>query len=158
MDTIKAHDHVITDEHVQFIQDAMEYCMIHKPQKERRDRDHYHHLNYVLNRIKTSLIIQTINYKRTKKQWSVYDYLIASLTETHRQLPDMHPDIPDNLPDNDILKAMAFVAKMKESADRIGAGFVGGFMAPDGTKFVMTNMNEEDTNSLTPQSLRESND
>ena len=92
------------------------------------------------------------------KQWSVYDYLIASPTETHRQLPDMHPDIPDNLPDNDMLEAMAFVAKMKESADRIGAGFVGGFTAADGTKFVMTNMNEEDTNFLTPQSLRESND
>lgn len=92
------------------------------------------------------------------KQWSVYDYLIASLTETHRQLPDMHPDIPDNLPENDMLEAMAFVAKMKESADRIGAGFVGGFTAADGTKFVMTNMNKEDTNSLTPQSLRESND
>ena len=70
----------------------------------------------------------------------------------------MHPDIPDNIPDNDMLEAMAFVAKMKESADRIGAGFVGGFTAADGTKFVMTNMNEEDTNSLTPQSLRESND
>ena len=70
----------------------------------------------------------------------------------------MQPDIPDNLPDNDMLAAMAFVAKMKESADRIGAGFVGGFMAPDGTKFVMTNMNEEDTTALTPPSLRESND
>ena len=67
METIRTSDHVITDEHVQFIQDAMEYWMIHKPKKERRDRDHYHHLNYVLNRIKTSPIIQTINYKRTKK-------------------------------------------------------------------------------------------
>ena len=73
-------------------------------------------------------------------------------------MPDNLPDIPDNLPDNDMLEAMAFVAKMKESADRIGAGFVGGFTAADGTKFVMTNMNKDDTNSLTPQSLRESND
>ena len=63
------------------------------------------------------------------------------------QQPDMQPDIPDNLPDNDVLEAMAFVAKMKESADRIGAGFVGGFTAADGTKFVMTNMNEDDINS-----------
>lgn len=102
--------------------------------------------------------IDQLATKIATSKWSVYDYLIASLTETHRQLPDMHPDIPDNLPENDMLEAMAFVAKMKESADRIGAGFVGGFTAADGTKFVMTNMNEEDTNVLTPQSLRESND
>ena len=70
----------------------------------------------------------------------------------------MHLNIPDNLPEDDMLAAMAFVAKMKESADRVGAGFVGGFTASDGTKFVMTNMNEEDSNALTPQSLRESND
>jgi len=158
MDTIKAHDHVITDDHIEFIQDAIDYWMIHKPKRTRQDRDYFHHLSYVFNKLRLSPFINTINYERTKKQWSVYDYLIASLTETHRQLPDMHPDIPDNLPDNDMLEAMAFVAKMKESADRIGAGFVGGFIAPDGTKFVMTNMNEEDTNSLTPQSLRESND
>ena len=100
----------------------------------------------------------TVTAIKYETKWSVYDYLIASSTETPRQLPDMQPDIPDNLPDNDMLAAMAFVAKMKESADRIGAGFVGGFTAPDGTKFVMTNMNEEDTTALTPQSLRESND
>ena len=67
-------------------------------------------------------------------------------------------NIPDNIPEDDMLAAMAFVAKMKESADRIGAGFVGGFTAADGTKFVMTNVNEEDTNCLIPESLRESND
>jgi len=100
----------------------------------------------------------TVTAIEYETKWSVYDHLIASSTETPRHLPDMQPDIPDNLPDNDMLAAMAFVAKMKESADRIGAGFVGGFTAPDGTKFVMTNMNEEDTNALTPQSLRESND
>ena len=158
MDTIKASDHVITDEHIEFIQDAIDYWMIHKPKRTRQDRDYFHHLSYVFNKLRLSPFIHTINYKRTKKQWSVYDYLIASLTETHGQLPDMSPDIPDNLPENDMIEAMAFVAKMKESADRIGAGFVGGFTAADGTKFVMTNMNEEDTNSLTPQSLRESND
>ena len=158
MDTIKASDHVITDDHIEFIQDAIDYWMIHKPKRTRQARDYFHHLSYVFNKLRLSPFIHTINYKRTKKQWSVYDYLIASLTETHGQLPDMSPDIPDNLPDNDMLEAMAFVAKMKESADRIGAGFVGGFTAADGTKFVMTNMNEEDTNSLTPQSLRESND
>ena len=158
MDTIKASDHVITDDHIEFIQDAIDYWMIHKPKRTRQDRDYFHHLSYVFNKLRLSPFIHTINYKRTKKQWSVYDYLIASLTETHGQLPDMSPDIPDNLPDNDMLEAMAFVAKMKESADRIGAGFVGGFTAADGTKFVMTNMNEEDTIALTPQSLRESND
>lgn len=70
METIKAHDHVITDDHIEFLQEAMEHWMIHKPERTRRDRDHYHHLNYVFSRIKTSPFIQTINYKRTKKQWA----------------------------------------------------------------------------------------
>jgi hypothetical protein len=36
---------------------------------------------------------------------------------------------------------MQMVAKMKESADKHGVGFVGGFVSPDGKKFMMTNMN-----------------
>jgi hypothetical protein len=41
MDTIKAHDHVITDEHIEFLRDAME--LLDDPQTRRehvRDRDH----------------------------------------------------------------------------------------------------------------------
>jgi hypothetical protein len=35
---------------------------------------------------------------------------------------------------------MQMVAKMKESADKHGVGFVGGFVSPDGKKFMMTNI------------------
>jgi hypothetical protein len=45
MDTIKAHDHVITDDHIEFIQDAIDYWMIHKPKRTRQDRDYFHHLS-----------------------------------------------------------------------------------------------------------------
>jgi hypothetical protein len=34
-------------------------------------------------------------------------------------------------------------------------GFVGGFISPDGETFVMTNMNEEDTNMLLPEDLKQ---
>jgi hypothetical protein len=52
------------------------------------------------------------------------------------------PRIPDAI-DKQRLQAMQLVAKMKESADKYGVGFVGGFISPDGEKFMMTNMNEE---------------
>ena len=68
MDTIKASDHVITDEDVNFLREAIDYWMVHKPKRTRKDRDVFHHLTYVLNRIKTSPIIQTIRYERTEKQ------------------------------------------------------------------------------------------
>ena len=42
--------------------------------------------------------------------------------------------IPDTLPTDERLYAMSLVAKMKDAADRVGAGFIGGFIAPDGTK------------------------
>ena len=63
------------------------------------------------------------------------------------------PRIPDAI-DNQRLQAMSIVAKMKESADRHGIGFIGGFVAPDGQKFVMTNMSDEDTNALMPGDLK----
>jgi len=69
MDTIKASDHVITDDDVNFLREAIDYWMVHKPKRTRKDRDVFHHLTYVLNRIKTSPIIQTIRYERTKNQW-----------------------------------------------------------------------------------------
>jgi hypothetical protein len=49
---------------------------------------------------------------------------------------------------------MQLVAKMKESADKHGIGFIGGFIAPNGEKFVMSNMDDEDTNALLPEDLK----
>lgn len=63
------------------------------------------------------------------------------------------PRIPDSV-DLQRLQAMQLVAKMKESADRHGIGFVGGFISPDGQKFMMTNMNEADTQMLLPDDLK----
>ena len=63
------------------------------------------------------------------------------------------PRIPDAI-DKHRLLAMQLVAKMKESADKYGVGFVGGFISPDGQKFMMTNMNEDDTNALLPDDLK----
>jgi hypothetical protein len=63
------------------------------------------------------------------------------------------PRIPDAI-DAHRLHAMQIVAKMKESADKYGVGFVGGFISPDGQKFMMTNMNEDDTNALLPDDLK----
>jgi hypothetical protein len=68
METTKASDHIITDEHIEFILDAMKHWMIHKPKRTRKDRDYYHHLNYVFSKISLSPFIQTLNYKRTKDQ------------------------------------------------------------------------------------------
>jgi hypothetical protein len=53
------------------------------------------------------------------------------------------------------LQAMAFVAAMKEAADKAGCGFVGGFIADNGEKFVMTNMDAQETEALLPDHLRD---
>jgi hypothetical protein len=64
------------------------------------------------------------------------------------------PRIPDSI-DIQRLQAMQLVAKMKESADRHGIGFIGGFVAPDGQKFVMTNFeDQDDINQLMPEDLK----
>mgnify|MGYP006933440299 FL=1 len=63
------------------------------------------------------------------------------------------PRIPDSV-DLQRLQAMQLVARMKEAADRNGIGFVGGFVAPDGQKFMMTNMDEADTQMLLPDDLK----
>lgn len=63
------------------------------------------------------------------------------------------PRIPDAM-DFQRLQAMQLVAKMKESADKYGVGFVGGFIAPNGEKFTMTNMSDEDTQILLPEDLK----
>jgi hypothetical protein len=62
--------------------------------------------------------------------------------------------IPDSI-DARRLEAMQMVAKMKEAADKYGIGFVGGFIDNNGEKFVMTNMDDEDTDMLLPDSLRD---
>jgi hypothetical protein len=61
--------------------------------------------------------------------------------------------IPDSV-DLQRLQAMQLVAKMKESADKHGIGFIGGFISPDGQKFIMTNMDDEDTQALLPDNLK----
>jgi hypothetical protein len=69
------------------------------------------------------------------------------------QLNDSYkPRIPDAV-DHQRLEAMQLVARMKESADKFGVGFVGGFISPDGEKFMMTNLSPEDTELLTPKEL-----
>ena len=62
--------------------------------------------------------------------------------------------IPDNIPTDERLQAMALVARMKDAADKHGVGFIGGFIAPDGTKFISTNMDEDDPNYIIPENLR----
>jgi len=63
------------------------------------------------------------------------------------------PRIPDSI-DIQRLQAMQLVAMLKESADRDGAGFIGGFISPNGEKFVMTNMDDDDTQALMPEHLK----
>lgn len=63
------------------------------------------------------------------------------------------PRIPDSI-DIQRLQAMQLVAKMKESAERHGIGFIGGFISPDGQKFVMTNMDDDDAMTLMPEDLK----
>ena len=61
--------------------------------------------------------------------------------------------IPDSI-DLQRLQAMQLVAKMKESADKHGVGFIGGFISPDGQKFIMTNLDDEDSQALLPDNLK----
>jgi hypothetical protein len=61
--------------------------------------------------------------------------------------------IPDSI-DLQRLQAMQLVAKMKESADKHGIGFIGGFVAPSGEKFIMTNMDDDDAQALLPDNLK----
>ena len=67
---------------------------------------------------------------------------------------DNNLSIPDSV-DSKKLEAMQFVAKMKEAAERCGAGFIGGFITEDGERFVMTNMeDQDDIDRLMPESLQ----
>ena len=61
--------------------------------------------------------------------------------------------IPDSV-DLQRLEAMRMVALMKEAADKQGIGFIGGFVSPDGQKFIMTNMDDDDAQALLPDNLK----
>jgi hypothetical protein len=63
------------------------------------------------------------------------------------------PRIPDSM-DMQRLQAMQLVDKMKEYAERHGIGFIGGFVAPNGEKFVMSNMDDDETQALLPDNLK----
>jgi len=82
------------------------------------------------------------------------------LTQSSRQhINSIHmtnsntPRIPDSL-DMQRLQAMQLVAKMKESAERHGIGFIGGFVSPSGEKFIMTNLPPEEGDLLLPEDLK----
>ena len=61
--------------------------------------------------------------------------------------------IPDSI-DNQHLAAMRLVAHLKEQADKSGVGFIGGFVAPNGEKFIMSNMDDDDMQMLLPEELQ----
>lgn len=65
---------------------------------------------------------------------------------------------PNNIPDPEKLAAMQMVAKMRAAADKAGIPFVGGFIAPDGSKFMMNNLGDDDDaiNQMLPDSLKDS--
>ena len=63
------------------------------------------------------------------------------------------PKIPDSFHQQK-LEAMHYIAKLKESADKLGIGFIGGFIAPNGDKFVMSNLNDDDQQLLLPEHLK----
>lgn len=42
------------------------------------------------------------------------------------------------------VEAMRLVARMREAADKCGAGFVGGFITPTGERFMSSNIDESD--------------
>lgn len=92
--------------------------------------------------LSASNVLEIIRY--ISKTYHPYHLLIMSNIE-----------IPDNIPQSDKLAAMQLVAKMKAAADKAGVGFVGGFIAPDGTKFIQSNLDDDsDYENLLPDQLR----
>jgi hypothetical protein len=63
------------------------------------------------------------------------------------------PRIPDSLHRQE-LEAMHYIAKLKESADKLGIGFIGGFIAPNGNKYIVSNMDADDQQLLMPEHLK----
>jgi hypothetical protein len=63
------------------------------------------------------------------------------------------PKIPNSLHRQE-LEAMHYIAKLKESADKLGIGFIGGFVAPNGNKYIVSNMDANDQQLLMPEHLK----
>jgi hypothetical protein len=63
------------------------------------------------------------------------------------------PKIPDSVQQQE-LEAMHYIAKLKESADKLGIGFIGGFVAPNGNKYIVSNMDDNDQELLLPEHLK----
>ena len=81
-------------------------------------------------------------------------------TPNNEQPTSIMSDIttPNNIPDPEKLAAMEMVAKMRAAADKAGIPFVGGFIAPDGSKFMMNNLGDDQDaiNQMLPDSLKDS--
>jgi hypothetical protein len=63
------------------------------------------------------------------------------------------PRIPDSVQRQE-LEAIHYIAKLKESADKLGIGFIGGFVAPNGNKYIVSNMDADDQQLLMPEHLK----
>ena len=61
--------------------------------------------------------------------------------------------VPDSI-DKQRLAAMRLVAHLKEQADKSGVGFIGGFVAPNGEKFIMSNMDDDEIQMMLPEELQ----
>jgi len=68
-------------------------------------------------------------------------------------MTDNTPRIPDSM-DMQRLQVMQLVACVRETSDRLGMGFIGGFIGRDGQKFVVTNMDEDDSQALLLDELK----
>lgn len=60
---------------------------------------------------------------------------------------DANTNVPASA-DPRILHSMQHVARLRELADKQGMGFIGGFLLPDGTPFVMSNMEDDNQEEI----------
>lgn len=122
------------------------YSPLRLPQwRTRGDPSIYISISYVLHLLIHPLVLDSSGrLTQSSRQHINSTHMTSSNT----------PRIPDSL-DMQRLQAMQLVAKMKESAEKHGIGFIGGFIAPNGEKFVMTNFeDEDDINALMPEDLK----